>query len=55
MLGKVDIPRTGGWEKWQTIKAAMSGNVTGVHDLYFVFKGYKGRKLFNIDWWRMKQ
>lgn len=55
LLATVVIPRTGGWERWQTVKAAVSGNVTGVHDLYFVFKGYKGRKLFNIDWWRMKR
>lgn len=54
LLATIRIPHTGGWEKWQTVSASVSGTVNGVHDLYFVFKGYKGRKLFNIDWWKMK-
>ena len=27
---------------------------SGVHDLYFVFKGDAGKDLFEWDWWRMK-
>ncbi len=32
---------------------APSGAVGGARDLYLVFKGRKGPKLFNFDWWEM--
>jgi hypothetical protein len=55
----VDVPGTGGWEKWQTITtdlAALDSYPSRLHtrDLYLVFKGRKGPKLFNFDWWEMK-
>ena len=28
--------------------------IHGVHDIYLVFKGRKGPKLFNIDYWQFK-
>jgi len=28
--------------------------VTGVHDLYIVFKGAEGN-LFNFDWWKFNK
>ena len=52
LISTVEIPTTGGWERWNTFKADVEEGVTGVHDLYFVFKGRKGCKLFNLDWWR---
>jgi len=69
-LGVVDVPGTGGWEKWQTVTLDMdystlkeldapSRTLSGIAlpetaDLYFVFKGRKGPKLFNFDWWEMR-
>ena len=52
LIATVEIPSTGGWECWKTFKAAVETDVTGVHDLYFLFRGRKGCKLFNLDWWR---
>lgn len=52
LISTVEIPTTGGWERWNTFKADVEEGVTGVHDLYFVFKGRKGCKLFNLNWWR---
>ena len=52
LIATFDIPHTGGWEQWKTFKAVAKARVTGVHDLYLVFRGYKGRKLMNIDWWK---
>ena len=68
-LGTVDVPGTGGWEKWQTVTLdldystlkdldAPQRTLSGIAlpetaDLYFVFKGRKGPKLFNFDWWEM--
>ena len=70
LLGTVNVPGTGGWEKWQTINLdldystltdinAPTRTIAGVTlpetaDLYFVFTGRKGPKLFNFDWWEMQ-
>ena len=54
LLCKLEVPATGGWENWQTITADFTEKVMGHHDLYFVFTGRKGPKLFNFDWWEMR-
>ena len=70
LLGTVNVSGTGGWEKWQTINLdldystikdlnAPSRTISGLDlpataDMYFVFKGRKGPKLFNFDWWEMQ-
>ena len=53
LIARLEVPATGGWEKWQTLSADITKNVTGTHDLYFVFTGRKGPKLFNFDWWQI--
>ena len=54
LLGTVNVPGTGGWEQWQTITTDLTAITSGRHDMYFVFKGRKGPKLFNFDWWEMR-
>jgi len=54
LLGTLNVPGTGGWEQWQTLTLDLTAIVTGTHDLYFAFKGRKGPKLFNFDWWEMR-
>ena len=53
LLATVEITPTGGWEEWETFSSLITKEVRGVHDMYFVFKGLKGCKLFNMDWWQM--
>ena len=53
-LGTLSVPPTGGWEQWQVVTLDVRTVVTGQHDLYFLFKGRKGPKLFNFDWWEMR-
>ena len=53
-LAQLDVPATGGWEQWRNLSADIEAKVEGVHDLYLVFKGRKGPKLFNLDWWEVK-
>ena len=69
-LGTLNVPGTGGWEKWQTLTVdldystitdidastrTISGlNLPATADVYLVFKGRKGPKLFNFDWWEMR-
>lgn len=52
LIAEVRVPHTGGWEHWMTVETDRLKPVTGVRDVYFVFKGRKGCKLFNFDWWR---
>ena len=54
LLCRFEVPATGGWEQWQTLTADFTEKVMGHHDLYFVFTGRKGPKLFNFDWWEMR-
>lgn len=55
LLAELTVPATGGWECWQSLQADIVQPVTGVHDLYFVFKGRKGPKLFNFDWYKFNK
>ena len=50
----LQVPRTGGWEQWQTLRTAIPSGITGRHDVYFTFRGNKGAKLFNFNWWRFE-
>ena len=54
LLGTLEVPATGGWEQWQTLTTDLTSIARGHHDLYFVFTGRKGPKLFNFDWWAMR-
>lgn len=68
LLGRLEVPATGGWEQWQTITcdldyqpstlnstlSTLNSQLPTPHDLYFVFTGRKGPKLFNFDWWEMR-
>lgn len=51
-IALVEIPRTGGAQHWQTLRAEVESRVRGVHDLYFVFRGQRDNRLFNFDAWR---
>jgi len=55
LLGTLQVPGTGGWEQWQTLTADLSPLTShpSPRDLFLVFKGRKGPKLFNFDWWEM--
>ena len=55
LLAELTIPSTGGWECWKTLQADIVKPVTGIQDIYFVFKGRKGCKLFNFDWYKFNR
>lgn len=57
-LAAIDVPRTGGWEFWKIFTELINTQVTGIHDIYFAFKGQNitaGRVLFNFDYWLFKK
>lgn len=53
-VGELSITRTGGWEQWRTFRTAITEKFSGKHDVYFVFAGNKGCKLFNFDYWKFE-
>ncbi|WP_348798376.1 glycoside hydrolase family 43 protein [Flavobacterium adhaerens] len=53
LVGTVNIPRTGGNGKW-TIQTIDTAALSGVHDLYFVFKGHGVGELAFFDYWMFK-
>ena len=57
-LAEIEVPRTGGWEEFKTLTSKITESISGVHDVYFVFKGKNitaGRKLFNFDHWSFQK
>lgn len=52
LIGTCGIKQTGGMLKW-AVQSCKIQKVSGVHDVYFVFKGGDGN-LFNFDWWKFK-
>ena len=54
LLCTLNAPYTGGWEKWQTEDVILNQKIEGIHDLYFLFRGNRGAKLFNFDWWKFQ-
>jgi hypothetical protein len=53
-IATVDIAPTGGWEEWEDFSAPIS-KIQGTRDVFFLFKGLKGCKLFNLDKWFVKE
>jgi arabinoxylan arabinofuranohydrolase len=57
-LAEIEVLRTGGWEEFKTLTSKITESVSGVHDVYFAFKGKNmtaGRKLFNFDHWSFQK
>ncbi len=51
---RLEVPGTGGWEEWTYVETPVITKTTGNHDVYFVFTGRKGPKLFNFDYWKFE-
>ncbi|MBN2744847.1 MAG: family 43 glycosylhydrolase [Marinilabiliaceae bacterium] len=52
VVATIIVDPQGGGGKWKTVSAPVS-NLSGVHDVYFVFKGEKD--LFDFDWWQFSK
>ena len=50
LISSLVIPTTGGWQTWQTVSDTVS-SVTGVYDLYLVFKGSGA---VNVNWFQFE-
>ena len=49
LLCACEIPNTGGWKMWQQVEAKLQLPVTGIHAIYLVFRGNRGRLLDLLD------
>jgi hypothetical protein len=49
LIGTLPVSGTGG--EWKSQSARISGT-SGVHDLFFVFRGPAGEELFKFDYWQ---
>jgi arabinoxylan arabinofuranohydrolase len=52
LIGTCVVQGTGGAENWKTVSGKVS-TVSGVHDMYLVFKGAANQS-FNFNWWRFR-
>lgn len=50
LIGSVPVSYTGGADMWKSETIAIE-EVSGVHDVYFVFTGEDDENLFNFDYW----
>ncbi len=52
-IGALSITKTGSVKNWK-LESTSVNNASGIHDLYFLFKGKPGEILFNFDYWKFK-
>ncbi|RNI26823.1 glycoside hydrolase family 43 protein [Rufibacter latericius] len=54
LIGTVNVPLTGGNDRWALVSTDVK-KVTGVHDVYFVFKGKAATNILFFDYWRFSE
>lgn len=54
LIGKLQIVSTGSWDNWQVSTTDING-ATGIHNLYFVFKGDSTGNLFKVNYWKFEE
>lgn len=50
-IAEISVPLTGGEDRWELMSSEISEKVTGVHDVYFVFKGKASSNVLHFDYW----
>lgn len=54
LIGTLDVPNTGGLANWEAVSTPVQ-SITGVHDIYFIFKGNTDQPLFELASWSFKK
>lgn len=54
VIGTFGVPMTGGNDRWRLVTTEVK-KVTGVHDIYFVFKGKASSNIMYFDYWRFSK
>ncbi len=53
-IAEIAIEQTGAWDNWKEFTAPVQSQVTGKHDVWFLFRGQKGRNLLTLNRWVFK-
>ena len=51
LVGTIKVPCTGGSDRWALIETHVTP-ITGIHDVFFVFKGRAASNIMYFDYWR---
>lgn len=51
-LGRMNLPNTGGWDKWDTVSCNLSGTLTGVQDIYLVYGRADSDFVLNLNYFK---
>ncbi len=54
LVGSVQVPMSGGDGKWGLVAIDVE-KISGVHDVYFIFKGKTEKVLMNFDYWQFME
>lgn len=54
IIGTLEVTPTGGDQEWELMQCDVK-NVTGVHNIFFVFRGEGEPNLFNFDYWQFNK
>ncbi|WP_228275721.1 glycoside hydrolase family 43 protein [Gracilibacillus oryzae] len=54
LIGTLEVPATGGWNQWEEISTEVI-EVTGIHDLYFIYRGKNPQELFRLNYWLFQE
>lgn len=55
VIAYADVKATGGEDVFKTIEGTIEKEVTGVHDLYIVFRSDNTDELFKFDYWQFEK
>lgn len=51
-LGTLNLPNTGGWDKWVTVSCNLNGTLTGVQDIYLVYRRADSNFVLNLNYFK---
>ncbi len=54
LITNLKVPFTGGDNRWRTVSSVID-KVTGIHDVFFVFKGDKPGRIMYFDYWMVSK
>ncbi|MCX2836634.1 glycoside hydrolase family 43 protein [Salinimicrobium sp. MT39] len=54
LIGSLEVPLTGGSDRWELVTVDVE-EVTGIHDIYFVFRGKAQSEILFFDYWKFEK
>ncbi|MDW7691179.1 carbohydrate-binding protein [Flammeovirgaceae bacterium SG7u.111] len=55
LIGTINLYNSGGWHNWETASGDITGEVTGVHDVYFIYKTVSSANVCNSNWFEFSE